>query len=123
MLFLEIRNSIAHLQYSNDQLRPFAADDNDGGADAVCVDAIRENEAVIERMAERIALIRIEVEDVRGTGTIRNGEVHMDPVPGTRGANGGGAGGSLSDEQLRAAMEERMRQMTTDEDDDGGLHL
>ncbi|KAM3542427.1 hypothetical protein ARSEF1564_004645 [Beauveria bassiana] len=191
---LEIRNSIAHLQYSNDQLRPFAADDNDGGADAVCVDAIRENEAVIERMAERIALIRIEVEDVRGvswqdfedkaqietlareegrlasgqqqqeqeaqgrrrqqqqqqeaegevtgiaaqvngvesspwtdgtfqTGTIRNGEVHMDPVPGTRGANGGGAGGSLSDEQLRAAMEERMRQMTTDEDEDGGLHL
>ncbi|KAM3532410.1 hypothetical protein MY4038_004078 [Beauveria bassiana] len=191
---LEIRNSIAHLQYSNDQLRPFAADDNDGGADAVCVDAIRENEAVIERMAERIALIRIEVEDVRGvswqdfedkaqietlareegrlasgqqqqeqeaqgrrrqqqqqeeaegevtgiaaqvngvesspwtdgtfqTGTIRNGEVHMGPVPGTRGANGGGAGGSLSDEQLRAAMEERMRQMTTDEDEDGGLHL
>ncbi|EJP70395.1 uncharacterized protein BBA_00025 [Beauveria bassiana ARSEF 2860] len=192
---LEIRNSIAHLQYSNDQLRPFAADDNDGGADAVCVDAIRENEAVIERMAERIALIRVEVEDVRGvswqdfedkaqietlareegrlasgqqqqqeqeaqgrrqqqqqqqeaegevtgiaaqvngvesspwtdgtfqTGTIRNGEVHMDPVPGARAANGGGAGGSLSDEQLRAAMEERMRQMTTDEDEDGGLHL
>ncbi|KAM3512969.1 hypothetical protein MY11210_003369 [Beauveria gryllotalpidicola] len=183
---LEIRNSIAHLQYSNDQLRPFAADDNDeGGADPVCVDAIRENEAVIERMAERIALIRIEVEDVRGvswqdfedkaqmetrareearlasgvlrrqqqqqqqeegevtgiaaqvngvesspwtdgtfqTGTLRNGEVHMDAVPGTRGTNGGGAGGSLSDEQLRAAMEERMRQMTADADEDGGLHL
>lgn len=193
---LEIRNSIAHLQYSNDQLRPFAAaDDEEGGADPVCVDAIRENEAVIERMAERIALIRIEVEDVRGvswqdfedkaqmetrareegrlasgqqqqqqreqeeaqgrrhqqqeeegevtgiaaqvngvesspwtdgtfqTGTLRNGEVHMDAVPGARGANGGGAGGSVSDEQLRAAMEERMRQMTTDEDEDGGLHL
>ncbi|KAM3434264.1 hypothetical protein NHJ13734_006055 [Beauveria thailandica] len=194
---LEIRNSIAHLQYSNDQLRPFAAaDGNDGGADPVCVDAIRENEAVVERMAQRIALIRIEVEDVRGvswqdfedkaqmetrareegrlasgqqqqqqqeehearerrrqqqreaegevtgiaaqansvesspwtdgtfqTGTLRNGEVHMDAVPGARGANGGGAGGSLSDEQLRAAMEGRMRQMTTDEDEDGGLHL
>ncbi|KAJ6446077.1 hypothetical protein O9K51_00844 [Purpureocillium lavendulum] len=77
---LEIRNSIAHLQYSNDQLKPFA----DGSATALdaagaaattttttaggepdqdCVDAIRENEQVIDRMAERIALIRIEVEE------------------------------------------------------------
>lgn len=85
---LEIRNSIAHLQYSNDQLRPFA----DGSATATatatstasssgtnapaaaaaaaagepdqdCVDAIRENEQVIDRMAERIALVRIEVEE------------------------------------------------------------
>lgn len=69
---LEIRNSIAHLQYSNDQLKPFA----DGSATAVdsppapnaaepdqdCVDAIRENELVIDRMAERIALVRVEVE-------------------------------------------------------------
>ncbi|VUC33107.1 unnamed protein product [Clonostachys rosea] len=74
---LEIRNSIAHLQYSNDQLRPFA----EGSATAVsstaetpaadaptqpdqdCIEAIRENEAVIDRMAERIALIRAEVEE------------------------------------------------------------
>lgn len=61
---LEIRNSIAHLQYSNDQLRPFAAA---AEPDQDCVDAIRENEAVIERMAERIALLRAEVED-RGVG-------------------------------------------------------
>ena len=72
---LEIRNSIAHLQYSNDQLRPFAQ----GSATAVsppstesaepdqdCVDAIRENEQVIDRMTERLAIIRIEVEDERG---------------------------------------------------------
>lgn len=82
---LEIRNSIAHLQYSNDQLKPFA----EGSAVAVssssassppststeqqaaastepdqdCVEAIRENEQVIDRMAERIALIRAEVEE------------------------------------------------------------
>ncbi|UNI14763.1 hypothetical protein JDV02_001361 [Purpureocillium takamizusanense] len=90
---LEIRNSIAHLQYSNDQLRPFA----DGSATALdattttttttttsssspappnaaattaghipdqdCVDAIRENEQVMERMVERIALVRLEVEE------------------------------------------------------------
>lgn len=74
---LEIRNSIAHLQYSNDQLRPFAegtevASDSTAPAgaqadaaepDQDCVDAIRENEQVIDRMMERVALIRVEVEE------------------------------------------------------------
>ncbi|KAK3181404.1 hypothetical protein K4F52_007266 [Lecanicillium sp. MT-2017a] len=74
---LEIRNSIAHLQYSNDQLKPYAegtaaasdgTSETSGGAAAAepdqdCIDAIRENEQVIERMAERIALVRIEVEE------------------------------------------------------------
>ena len=52
---LEIRNQIAHLDYSNEQLREFA-DDQD------CVDAIAENEVVVTRMTERIALIKNEVE-------------------------------------------------------------
>ncbi|KAK6197245.1 hypothetical protein LQW54_010763 [Pestalotiopsis sp. IQ-011] len=69
---LELRNSIAHLDYSNEELKPFA----DGTATALesgaagpnepdqdCVDAIKENEAVIERMQHRIQLIRAEVED------------------------------------------------------------
>ncbi|KJZ76678.1 hypothetical protein HIM_04014 [Hirsutella minnesotensis 3608] len=67
---LEIRNSVAHLQWSNDQLQPYAdgsataADGDDNGSpDQDCVDAIRENEGVIDRMAERIALIRAEVEE------------------------------------------------------------
>lgn len=70
---LEIRNSIAHLQYSNDQLAPFAdgtasATDSTaaGEPDADCVEAIAENEQVMARMAERIALIRMEVEEERG---------------------------------------------------------
>ena len=74
---LEIRNSVAHLQYSNDQLRPFAEgsatplDGRGGGGqpDQDCVDAIRENELVIDRMAERIALVRFEVEDRGGSWT------------------------------------------------------
>lgn len=202
---LEIRNSIAHLQYSNDQLKPFAegastavsssssattasptTDANAAGEpDQDCVDAIRENEQVIERMNERIALVRLEVEE-RGvswaefqskeeveaavatareeqaaaaaaaaaatagaaegmsngdlsaagngaspwtdgtfqTGTIRNGEVHMDAVPGQSGSQARvNGGGSLSDEQLRAAMEERLRAMSTEDDEDGGMHL
>lgn len=88
---LEIRNSIAHLRFSNEELRPFAegrqaplsnggttvdgaehgslpsrASQPSAGTDPVpdqdCIDAIRENEVVMERMEERIALIRDEVE-------------------------------------------------------------
>ncbi|KAI8719059.1 hypothetical protein NCS52_00686300 [Fusarium sp. LHS14.1] len=179
---LEIRNSIAHLEYSNDQLKPFAegtatalSDSTPAAAqepDQDCIDAIKENEVVIDRMAERIALIRAEVEErgmswtefqsrdeiasrgegdgekasveVNGdtqpsetatatsaptesrhaawtdgtfqTGTIRNGEIHMDQEAGRP------EGGSLSDEQLQRALEERMRNLETD-DDEGGMHL
>jgi hypothetical protein len=66
---LELRNSIAHLDYSNEELRPFAE-----GTQAVlsastpqpdqdCIDAIAENETVIARMLERIELIKAEVEE------------------------------------------------------------
>lgn len=81
---LELRNAIAHLDYSNEELRPFAEgaiptlDQRDGSAggsgsgsgsaggagqpDQDCKDAIAENEGVIARMQERIELIRAEVE-------------------------------------------------------------
>jgi hypothetical protein len=78
---LELRNSIAHLDYSNEQLRPFAEGkepvlttardvaESDGRElsrtaepDQDCIDAIRENEAVIARMEERISLVKSEVE-------------------------------------------------------------
>ncbi|EGY21663.1 uncharacterized protein VDAG_03103 [Verticillium dahliae VdLs.17] len=62
---LEIRNSIAHLRTSNIELLPYAlgTEPAGGAPDPDCADAIRENEAVILRMDERIALIRAEVED------------------------------------------------------------
>ncbi|KAK4201829.1 hypothetical protein QBC40DRAFT_277625 [Triangularia verruculosa] len=56
---LELRNSIAHLDYSNEQLHPFATA---SPPDDVCVEAIAENNIVIERMQERIRLVREEVE-------------------------------------------------------------
>ena len=61
----ELRNSIAHLDYSNEQLRPFALGTEPGLAapDDDCVDAIRENEVVITRMEERIRLLKKEVEE------------------------------------------------------------
>lgn len=188
---LEIRNSIAHLEYSNDQLRPYAngtavasptstTSPSNGTAaapDQDCIDAINENEQVIDRMHDRIALVRAEVQD-RGmswtefeskedleskhpdvaaasavessastttpaaatsdpwtdgtfqTGTIRDGQVQLDDIPGAGAAaqqqqplsNGTAAGGSLNDDQLRAALEERMRQLQGDGDDEG-MHL
>ncbi|KAI0866515.1 hypothetical protein F4860DRAFT_143085 [Xylaria cubensis] len=70
---LELRNSIAHLDYSNAELKPFAEGitptldhhgnpSEAGQPDQDCKDAIAENEAVIARMQERIELIRAEVE-------------------------------------------------------------
>ncbi|KAE9376834.1 hypothetical protein N431DRAFT_436072 [Stipitochalara longipes BDJ] len=62
---MEIRNSIAHLDYSNEQLKPFADgtdSSSNGQPDQDCIDAIKENEIVIARMQERIALLKTEVE-------------------------------------------------------------
>ncbi|KAL8674524.1 MAG: hypothetical protein Q9168_001042 [Polycauliona sp. 1 TL-2023] len=53
----ELRNSIAHLGYSNEQLQPFA---DDGDQD--CADAIKENQEIMARMVDRIDLLRREVE-------------------------------------------------------------
>ncbi|CAG8982740.1 hypothetical protein HYALB_00001021 [Hymenoscyphus albidus] len=61
----EIRNSIAHLDYSNEQLQPFASGTEascNGVPDQDCIDAIKENEIVIARMQERIQLLKAEVE-------------------------------------------------------------
>jgi hypothetical protein len=62
----ELRNSIAHLDYSNEQLKPFAEGTNEGNSngqlDQDCIDAIKENEVVIARMVERIELLKQEVE-------------------------------------------------------------
>lgn len=62
---MEIRNSIAHLDYSNEQLKPFADGtdpSSNGHPDQDCIDAIKENQIVIARMQERIALLKAEVE-------------------------------------------------------------
>ena len=54
----EIRNSIAHLLSSNQDLQPSA----DKG-DSDCADAIQENLVVIQRMEKRIVLLKAEVEE------------------------------------------------------------
>ncbi|KAM3085979.1 hypothetical protein ACMFMG_003029 [Clarireedia jacksonii] len=66
----EIRNSIAHLDYSNEEMKPFAEgrapECVNGEKDQDCVDAIKENEVVIERMNERLNMLKAEVEERGG---------------------------------------------------------
>ncbi|KAF7951751.1 hypothetical protein EAE96_007050 [Botrytis aclada] len=79
----ELRNSIAHLDYSNEELKPFAEgiapECVDGKADEDCIDAIRENEIVIARMETRISLLRTEIE-ARG-GVWGEYEAGAEPKP------------------------------------------
>ncbi|KAJ9668535.1 hypothetical protein H2201_001176 [Coniosporium apollinis] len=76
----ELRNSIAHLRRSNEQLAPYARD-----GDRECADAIQENEEVISRMEERVALLKAEVEG-RGMMWVEVGEDKKED--GERAANG-----------------------------------
>lgn len=132
----ELRNSIAHLKSSNEQMMPFA---DEGDQD--CKEAMFENLTVIGRMNERIALLKGEVErrggvwsehatgevDKEGEGIVVDGEV-VNGAPATNGdvAHGRGSqqrpSGRLTDEELRRQLE---AQMGTDQDDENedGVHL
>lgn len=87
----EIRNSIAHLDYSNEELAPFAAEN-----DQDCIEAIRENEGVIARMQERLELLKAEVERRGGVWTEFMTKEEVERMvngtteDGAEGLNGGG---------------------------------
>lgn len=85
----EIRNQIAHLVTSNDQLKEFA-DDPD------CQEAVAENELVIGRMKERLDLLKAEVEG-RGNKWIEDGE-ETGEVEGKAQVNGGAVNGTAGEE-------------------------
>jgi hypothetical protein len=59
----ELRNSIAHLEYSNMQLEPFAKPPAPEEGDPVCIEAIKENEVVMKQMKTRLELLKKEVEN------------------------------------------------------------
>ncbi len=89
----ELRNSIAHLDYSNEQLKPFAHPATPGEeGDPDCAEAIVENEDVIARMNERIALVKDEVER-RGASWREVGFMLSAPGQTEGKINGTGAGG------------------------------
>ncbi|KAI4098654.1 MAG: hypothetical protein L6R37_006384 [Teloschistes peruensis] len=132
----ELRNSVAHLVSSNEQLQQYAVD-----GDQDCSDAIRENNEVIERMQSRISLLRNEVEgrglpwddhqistmngnledqmaNSRGEMAEENSAFpEANPSSGQPRANGG----SLGDEELARRLSERLNESMQDEND--GIHL
>jgi hypothetical protein len=133
----ELRNSIAHLVLSNDQLKEFSDDED-------CKEAIAENELVMARMRERLNLLKAEVEG-RGNMWIEDGEKAAgeaaNGVNGTAGeegatsnaeltaANGGegeaqsqtsqAASGRLTDEDIRRMLRARIEDPAGDEDEEG----
>lgn len=62
----ELRNSLAHLEYSNAQLELFAHPSGEE-TDSVCIEAIDENIVVMAQMRERLGLLKEEAEK-RGVG-------------------------------------------------------
>ncbi|KAI9677009.1 MAG: hypothetical protein M1817_006848 [Caeruleum heppii] len=128
----ELLNSIAHLHHSNEQLKPFA---DDGDED--CRDAIRENLVVLNRMAERVALLRQEVEgrgyrwfeaegedkETREEGN-GNGEASTngERVNGVT-SNGSSTRGQRGGEAPRGTRLRQQMDVDDDPDEDDGVHL
>ena len=125
----ELRNSIAHLQISNQELQPFADE-----GDAECREAIEENKSVIASMEERIDLLRSEVE---GRGFLwdhgkveENGgdefEVAERAVSSGAVVNGHGSEGgqAAAGPTGREERDVRLREGVEEVDDgDAGLHI
>jgi hypothetical protein len=135
----EIQNSISHLSDSNKQLKEYsdslrrevnateASRSSEGRqemeeGDQDCLDAIRENDVVIERQRERVELLREEVERRGGRWDDGGGGDQADTR--TTASNGTRANPRprLTDEELRRQLTERM-DLDEDGDADGGLHL
>lgn len=117
----ELTNSIAHLHHSNDQMLPFAEE-----GDADCKDAMLENLAVINRMRERVGLIKAEVVG-RGMPWTADGEdvadgAKVNGAAPTTMTNAAVPRGGLTDEELRRRMAERMGE-DEGEGEDEGVHL
>ncbi|KAI4101914.1 MAG: hypothetical protein LQ339_004804 [Xanthoria mediterranea] len=124
----ELRNSIAHLLHSNEQLQRFA---DDGDRD--CADAIKENRQVMTNMIVRIDLLRREVEN-RGLpwGADEPASVNGNPE-GQTDQDSTPMEGEISssqrshpDHQFRtdADLAQRLReQMDEDTQADDGVHL
>ena len=127
----EIRNSIAHLVSSNQQLQSFA---DEGDSD--CAAAIQENILVVQRMEERISLLKREVEgrgfkwvddETKPESAGLNGHTEVEEVTGASRITNGGpdvrtSGGRFGDEELARRLREQMEEHDDDEAQDG-VHL
>jgi hypothetical protein len=123
---LEIRNSIAHLQRSNEELQEYS--DSQPGGDEDCLEAVRENEIVIGRMKERVELVKREVE--RRGGRWHEADVEVDELNGKSDgevAQNGYINGALDEDQgaEQDAVQGNQHGQTGDSQraDDGGRRL
>lgn len=123
---LEIRNSIAHLQRSNGELQEYS--DSQPSGDADCLEAMRENEIVIERMKERVELVKREVE--RRGGRWHEADVEADGLNGKsdgEAVENGYVNGALDEDQgpEEGAVQGHQHGQTGDSQmaDDGGQRL
>lgn len=128
----EIRNSISHLEASNQQLKSYA---DDGDRD--CAEAIQENVLVIQRMEERIRLLKSEVEgrgfrwgededNVDDQGTKTNGIGHTEQSETSARvavATRQSGGGRLGDEELARRLREQIGDHDDEEEVEEGVHL
>lgn len=128
----ELRNSIAHLVSSNQQLQQYAEN-----GDKDCADAVLENNEVIGRMEMRISLLKSEVknrgfrwsEDEPATvngktahPTNHNEANHSSASESTFNAQPPrGYSGSLNDEELARQLNDQLNEEMQDDDD--GVHL
>lgn len=126
----EIRNSVAHLVSSNQQLQPCA---DEGDAD--CADAIEDNLVVIQRMKERIVLLKGEVEgrgfkwaeegsrpeNVESKGHASGEEVRVASWESHSESSTRPYGRRLGDEELARRLREQLEE--SNENEAQGVHL
>ncbi|THY36107.1 hypothetical protein D6D01_00750 [Aureobasidium pullulans] len=137
----ELRNNMNHLRSSNEQMVPFADEGDQGTVEHFsflearsntsqdCKDAMYENLIVINRMNERIELLRAEVEkrgmrwseaeveDLQVSERMVNGDSTTQTQP-TQSQSG-----RLTDDELRAQLEARLAQHIQEDQEEEGLHL
>ena len=123
----EIANSISHLERSNRTLQDYSdsirSDTSIEGAtreegDRECLEAIKENEIVIQRQRDRVTLLKAEVE--RRGGRWHEGDLDEPTNGAVNEASHRGPGGRLTDDELSRQMQNRMGD---DNEGDDGMHL
>ncbi|PYH64859.1 uncharacterized protein BO88DRAFT_408170 [Aspergillus vadensis CBS 113365] len=118
----EIRNSMAHLHRSNQELRTFINESCDTDSEKQELEAyIKENEDVAVSMLERIELLKTEVEN-RGQKWIELDDPEKEKENGEGTANGSENGTVEGTEEARnpaAGNEDRNQDHDQDEDPEG----
>ncbi|KAJ5630660.1 uncharacterized protein N7484_010760 [Penicillium longicatenatum] len=110
----ELRNSIAHLHRSNEELRLFLAESQDTEEEKKELEGyVIENEGVVTSMNERISLLKVEVErrgqtwiEEKGEEKDMNGEAPVSEETAVPVSNGTGAGLGDQGSNATAGQEE-----------------